>query len=1102
MKKLLSVVLALAIVIGCLSMATFAGDGQWPASTDVTAIRLVSDLTHSNKTMISKFTGITTNDIIEETVGDNTERYLLLQYKIYNLNSVSINVSAYSYVNSGGWQVLQQTYPGNENDSNEQTIPANSARIYTIKIPVTADNKFTKNDGVTTYAIGNGASLNVRIDQKNNHSNDRQFVVEALNEVSALFCENAADTQYIFTVTKMYGANPVDVKGVKLTVTQNTDANAGMIVFGTAAGKQDGAVFEDCPDFTGALTVSYTFYNPNDTEVSVGLRFTRRAHWGYNAGNNLKGSEVTIPANSKAVLTNSINVTNGKLTLDGQEINASDIRIRFNIDYQKLEMGAVYYIETTNANDPMFYGTTSNNGFSKGLAEEFPNLQMMETPVEPPVVPPATSPETSPETPPEEPQVPVGQKWTIKEDGTKTTLSINDYNRSPWAADDTFTGQKQLSYTVYNTSDKTVTVDLQIMILLGGSTHNGDAETMSKKVTIPAGYKGEISALVNVENGTAKLKADGSKDGALNLIRLRFNLTYASNYKKGDTIIIVPNDGNMNDFALTSFSASEIDREDVYELPNYETATDPVGQQWIIKEDSDKKSLSINDYGNSPWGNDDSFTGQKKLDYIVYNTSKKTVTVELYLTVLLDLTDNGENDPTTYSGDPETYAKITLPAGGKGELSALVNVVNGVAKLKADGSRDGNLNLIRVRFTLTYADNVKKGDSIIIAPADGDMEDFAMSKFAASGVNKETVYKFPAESEKPVGVVLTVPEDKEIPFFITAEGVFDADPTFTGTKEITYTVYNKTSMMLVVTPALQVKTVDSKWSGPSGDKVIIPIGQKAEVKASIEVVNGKVTITSNEYDLNKVFLRFNFTDAKLKKGDKIYIAANEDLDIIYNPDPISTSGMSLDVVYELPAVEAPKIPQAIKVTAAKEMAASNAYISTSTGIVTANDIKDGEIIKKFKVKNNSNADIMVKLDLVATVKVDGESAWRGVEGADSEFVTIAPGKTAEIQYVCDTKDGKVELTTEEEVAVSELLAKISIKNEEGTIKEGTTFTIYFDEANMAKFVELKSGSKWSYEILYSASGAGTGDVLPVALIASVMFGFVLLTLVSKKRKEN
>ena len=1102
MKKLLSLVLALAIVISCFTLITIAGETEPDfKGAKFTELDLTSRGTYFcswNPNVFWKAADVTDDK-------DGTFGY---KYTIYNIGTeamkaqLSFNTVTYSPTNVPNTKYPDATVMPNAITEVKTIEPGESADL---EISIAANNgwvtyviKGTTDQAERTYSM----PLNyvaVRLDLATISGNNaaRKFVIESKGCDGVDYFVDAYTSQKWQKEVATRADLPAPNAGIKAEVTNDAANNSGLLVF---AKSSSGAIFEDDSTFTGKKTISYTVYNTSDADLNATLYVCTVGNY---QTHNPKS--VTIPANSKAVLENTFNVENGMVNVSGTEYSLSQIRPRFNLNFKNLTNGDIYYIEPTvaNANDPIYAGASSNNGFTLTTVKELPNVDFMATPeptIEPTEEPtPVTSPETSPVTSPEATKAPVGIKYSVKADQATGAVSVNDYGNSPWASDASFTGQKKLNYVVYNTSTKEVKVTLYITMMSGGITKNGDAETIGT-VTLPAGYKGDLSAYVNVEDGTVKMKADDSLNGALNTIRLRFTLEFTGGAKIGDSVIIAPADGNSEDFVIKKFAAGGVDKEVVYQLPEdaltLATPKTPIGIQFIAKEDKATGSIGVNDYNNSPWDADPSFTGQKKLDYIVYNTSNKTVTVEFFITVLLDLTDDGEKNSTTHSGDAETYTKVTLPAGYKGELSALVNVENGIAKLKADGSLNGALNLIRLRFTLAFEGGAtKEKDSVIIVPADGNMEDFVMTKFVAGGVDKALAYEFPPEPKKPVGIALTAPEDKDVPYFITSEGIFKADSTFTGKKEITYTIYNDTSTILNVTASLQIK--DNGWWGPSGSAVSIAAGKKAEVKASIDVVNGKVTVKEKEYDLEKVFLRFNFKDASLKKGDKIYIVANEELDIIYST-PIATSGMTVETVYELPAV---RIPVGIKVTAVDELDGSgNLYVATSNGggIASMADVKNGIVTKTFKIKNHSDAIIEVKLDLQVFVS----NSWKSPAGKKCDWVVIEPGKTAEVTCTATCEDGKVKVE-ETEYDVSKLLAKLSFRGEDGTIPEKTSFTIYASEADIDLLCGAFSNKdRWATELIYSASGAGTGDVLPVAIMATVALAFVTLVVVSKKRKED
>jgi hypothetical protein len=161
------------------------------------------------------------------------------------------------------------------------------------------------------------------------------------------------------------------------------------------------------------------------------------------------------------------------------------------------------------------------------------------------------------------------------------------------------------------------------------------------------------------------------------------------------------------------------------------------------------------------------------------------------------------------------------------------------------------------------------------------------------------------------------------------------------------------------------------------------------------------------------------------------------------------------------------------------------------------DVKDGELTVKFQVKNSGEEAMGIKLELHATV---GDK-WKAPTAG--ELVTIEPGETAWLEYTCEVSDdGKVEISGED-VAISELFIRFDVTNGDGggTVAAGTKFIVYASGAQYDALKAVTARPGWSSDTVYSAP-SDSGDVLPVALIATVVVAFVALAVVAKKRKED
>lgn len=201
-----------------------------------------------------------------------------------------------------------------------------------------------------------------------------------------------------------------------------------------------------------------------------------------------------------------------------------------------------------------------------------------------------------------------------------------------------------------------------------------------------------------------------------------------------------------------------------------------------------------------------------------------------------------------------------------------------------------------------------------------------------------------------------------------------------------------------------------------------------------------------------------------------------------------------------------KVPTGFKVTYNEDTTGDH-YINSKTGVFTADDVKNGEITKVFKVKNNNDETICARVEFqVAHTKADGGKTWKGpVVG---EVITIEPGETEELSYTAEVENGKV--TVEDtEYDISELFVRFDFYSENNgkTVPEGTTATVYCEQKIAEQFAAGGArafGEKLTFELVYDkvSNSVGSGDVLPVAFIALVTVATVALVVVSKKKREE
>ena len=107
----------------------------------------------------------------------------------------------------------------------------------------------------------------------------------------------------------------------------------------------------------------------------------------------------------------------------------------------------------------------------------------------------------------------------------------------------------------------------------------------------------------------------------------------------------------------------------------------------------------------------------------------------------------------------------------------------------------------------------------------------------------------------------------------------------------------------------------------------------------------------------------------------------------------------------------------------------------------------------------------------------------------------------------EVNDDKTVSIGDSEVALSEFFYRFDVKGEDGNaLPKGTKLTIHGagELYTLLSKLATSNSAVWGVETSYATSGAtGTGDVLPVALIATLTVATVaLVVVVAKKRKEN
>lgn len=699
------------------------------------------------------------------------------------------------------------------------------------------------------------------------------------------------------------------------------------------------------------------------------------------------------------------------------------------------------------------------------------------------------------------------------------------------ANDATFNGKVTYSYILYNVGEESIKAQLTFNNRAGNGVSSADQpQATSSTVTVAPGANAELTISINFVNGTATLNSSQGYTATLTTLCLRLNLIQISGATQPREFILVNNGCDGADYFVDTFASTP--KWTKVAATEADLPVEYAGVKLEAKEDKES-AYNVSDYNHSPWGVDGSFTGTKTLSYVIYNTSTKAVEVELYIL--------GMSQSQAKSGDAETHKKVTVPAGYKGDISALVNVENGTAKLKADGSLNVTLNALRVRFMIKFTGGGATGDAIVIASDDKVSSDFIINAFTTSGATKTALTELPTLNYTPApsqpggddnqggegdgdggqGEVAPkyiaakfeekTPSDTRQYICAWGAGKFlEDDATFNGTITNKYVIYNTGETELTINAVYNNQSGENATvAGAVAADVLIAPGGYKELEISVKFVNGVAVIDESDNftsTLAQLRVRFNYKFSAAQKGNSFIIASATDDENDYIIKTYVNDAKYVKTLLtkeQLPKIEAAKVPTGVTLTTSEEADGSGKlYFTTATGLVTDADVEDGVAVKTFKIKNNGDAAIEVKLDLQALAG----GSWKSPSGSTAQYYTIEPGKTVEVECEVDCENGNV-IIADEEISISKLFGKFSVKGEDGTLPAGSSFTIYYAESEAACFTDLINEKNtaheyWTQETVFTAAGANTGDVLPVALMATVAFAAIALVVVSKKRKED
>ncbi len=263
-----------------------------------------------------------------------------------------------------------------------------------------------------------------------------------------------------------------------------------------------------------------------------------------------------------------------------------------------------------------------------------------------------------------------------------------------------------------------------------------------------------------------------------------------------------------------------------------------------------------------------------------------------------------------------------------------------------------------------------------------------------------------AETQIPAGIKLQVSEELDTDpnyYFLSKTGALKYDSDFSGTKSVSYTIYNLSEKTANVQFSLQCY-VSGQWLPISGLATIadIPAWESTTLTYTVEnIVNGTVMKNDTAITLDMLMVRFDFTfDGSGEWGDSIYIAADGS-NIIHQP-PTSTKKVIRSICYTLPDGSPGTVPESygILVHNLNEINTKDIFAKSNSGVFSEDNVVDGKITGDYTIYNINSVDIKFLL----TYQLYDGSRWVGFN--DEPIIVPANSKT-KVNFSIPVNDNKI-----------------------------------------------------------------------------------------------
>ena len=724
-------------------------------------------------------------------------------------------------------------------------------------------------------------------------------------------------------------------------------------------------------------------------------------------------------------------------------------------------------------------------------------------------------------TPTAVPTVPVGLELTVSE---ALGASANFYFLSKdglFTKDETAHGTKEVTYTIYNTSDKAVNVQYSIQCTVNGSWQPTGATSTVVNKTIPAGGSETFTYVVeNIEEGKITKTYSGKTEQiGIEKLMARFNFTVEGGEAIGDSIIIAADAGNV--IYQTPTSTRKITYTPVYELPATATPTPVVTEPVTPTPVTTATPTATPVPTGEPVGVKVEIT-EEMAGYAYWRKDPAGITQDMadedgYITVKTDIYNTNDYEIKVGVMFQNGWSNIgideivSIPAQSKTTSTLKIKTDGNGNAVKADGTVICALSKLSYRFEIKNNSNKQVGTTFVVAGNDIVTKVGDTGYTSGGKATKTLVYELPDLVEvtptpppTPTPVVDKVLSNGDAENGLENWGDFAAvkggtvelvQPGADGTgNAVKFTATGKyQTVTFDMGPAI-ISAPEHGYNGGGAGVYTITFKAKADenetsggfqntlnsqAHAQKGSTFGSYVSTMNTYlasgtsvlttEWQEYSFRINVTQDFLDNLKGIYEAGKTDAyKLVLRLDGASKAfkdSKYFSYYVDDVTIERDKDPEGIQMTTT-ELYTGDHYMTGKTKAFADDPAFTGQKSITYTFYNTSDVNMNVSLSMQVTHKTSaGSNTWADV--AKAATGVAAAGKKVTLTYTFDVENGKVKVTNGGATALydlSQLFLRINVKTM-GATEGGKTLVI---------------GANSKDDMLYTIASAMKGKVEPTA----------------------